>query len=131
MKKMCFVRFLSVVLIALFFVSCDNVIPADSDSVTGSSVEESVTGENQASTDKESEKDSAETESCSHDFREVPEKAPSCLEDGYTAHEVCALCEEKVGYSVRHRSRKACDRDGIGAYRISRMLTLSRKAGVC
>lgn len=100
MKKMCFVRFLSVVLIALFFVSCDNVIPDDSDSVTGSSVEESVTGENQASTDKESEKDSAETESCSHDFRRVPEKAPSCLEDGYTAHEVCALCEEKVGYSV-------------------------------
>ncbi|MBO5111116.1 MAG: hypothetical protein J6D21_10435 [Clostridia bacterium] len=84
MKPMRFVQLLAVVLAMLLLVSCGNSIPDTQHSTSSTPTIDSTPA----------------ITSCSHHFVSVPEQAPTCTTDGFTAHEVCTLCYETTEYSI-------------------------------
>ncbi len=68
------------------------------------------------------EKDTRKTNPLGHDMVKVPDKAVSCLEDGYQNYEECSRCEHSVGtktealghdLAVWYGSTATCTEDGI------------------
>ena len=86
MKKTCLFLILTIVLILLFTVACN--------SSTTDSTDASTSENTQGNASNICESD------CQHNFVDIPEKIPTCQEDGYSAYKVCMRCGEKQDYSV-------------------------------
>lgn len=82
MKTMRFVAFLLILFCALFITSCD---------MFSESVRSTAPPQNNITPPPEPEK-------CSHNYISVAGKEPTCTENGYSAHKVCTICDEKEGY---------------------------------
>ena len=98
MKKMHFTRFVMLIFLARFIVSCSHVTPDAPETPTTTPVKDSVTSK--APTATEETQPNTEETACTHHYTKILGLDPTCTANGYTTHSVCTLCGEKKDYSI-------------------------------